>query len=256
MVSTKVIQKSTTILAKIRRFSYTCISNSSNTTTTIATTATAAENPDANADTHETPSVKLPEEKIKLNTNKDLPTLPLTDDITHDTPQSPSKPREPMKWIWQCHKCMRIWQMGVTQRCLNCSHRMCSGNPDKRRVCCTEFDFDGWRRWGEWKKDLKRCHYERGDQEEVDDDEIEFSLRPAKRRLFSVTPRYKKPSCLEDCVYPSHCYHEERQPIDTLSPIGEEEEEETDEGWYICDKNTVLDEEWYAEEDIDEEYDV
>jgi hypothetical protein len=130
---------------------------------------------------------------------------------------------------------------------------MCSGDPTEVKICKTVFDYPGWRRWGECRKDLKRCHDELSDQE--DDDK---TLLPAKRRLFSARLQYKKHSCWDDCVYPSQCYHEEGGLTGTLSPIGEEDEEEYDgeeleEDWYLCEKEPLFDEEFYVEEEEEEE---
>ncbi|QKX59310.1 uncharacterized protein TRUGW13939_06442 [Talaromyces rugulosus] len=239
MESNRFDQKSTATVEKIQRLSYMCLGHNSNDTTIVASTDTV---------TNTAPPVESSAKKSNLNIDKALTPLPLIRDI----PQLPSHPR----WYWKCHKCQRRWKMGVTQRCLSCNHRMCSGDPTEVKVCKTVFDYEGWRRWGEWRKDLKRRHDEQPDQE--GDDKIVECMRPAKRRLFSVGLQYKKHSCWDDCVYPSQCYHEEGGLTGTLSPIGEEEEEEyggeelEEEYWYLCEKEALFDEEWYVEEEKEE----
>lgn len=42
-----------------------------------------------------------------------------------------SQPKTPLAWTWTCHCCQRIWSMGTTQRCLHCSHRMCTAQEEE-----------------------------------------------------------------------------------------------------------------------------
>lgn len=222
MESKKSVQRSTGIQERIQKPSYPCKRYSSN-NTTATTSIIASTDPITNNTRPVEPSAK----KRKLNTDKLLPPLLLITDMALEIAKPPAPPRHPKKWSWKCHKCMRIWKMGVTQRCLSCNHRMCSGDSTSINVCESAFDYRGWRRWGEWKTNLKQFYDEQSHQE--DGDEREDSLRLAKCRLFSVRPQYKKYSCWDDCVYPSQCYDKEEELNGTLSPIGEEDEEDDEE---------------------------
>lgn len=80
-----------------------------------------------------------------------------------DFPKSanlPPEPAKPLAWIWQCHLCKTRYPLGVTRRCLHDGHFYCSGETDrpnlkkrkKGQSCSSEFDYIGWREWGEWKR--------------------------------------------------------------------------------------------------------
>lgn len=70
------------------------------------------------------------------------------------------EPTQPLSWIWQCHLCQSRYPLGVTRRCLLDGHFYCSGEADRPnlkkrkrgRSCSSEFDYIGWREWGEWKR--------------------------------------------------------------------------------------------------------
>lgn len=78
----------------------------------------------------------------------------------------PAPPSRPLNWLWQCHLCSRIYQLGVTRRCLDDGHYFCAGAPvtkrdrktgkvatKKGRACASEFDYAGWKAWGGWRRD-------------------------------------------------------------------------------------------------------
>ncbi|GAB7323004.1 hypothetical protein MBLNU13_g05531t1 [Cladosporium sp. NU13] len=80
----------------------------------------------------------------------------------------PPPPQEPLKWLWQCHQCARIYHLGTTRRCLDDGHYFCAGAPvtkrdrktgqkvtRKSRACASEFDYQGWRTWGVWRRDVE-----------------------------------------------------------------------------------------------------
>lgn len=87
----------------------------------------------------------------------------------------PSPPENPLPWIWQCHLCRNRYPLGVTRRCLYDGHYYCSGETNvknlkkkrKGQACSSEFDYEGWDTYGEWKREalhmidntrvLKRC---------------------------------------------------------------------------------------------------
>ena len=79
----------------------------------------------------------------------------------------PPPPQEPLKWLWQCHCCSRIYHLGTTRRCLDDGHYFCAGAPvtkrdrktgqkvtRKSRACASEFDYQGWKSWGSWRRDV------------------------------------------------------------------------------------------------------
>ena len=79
----------------------------------------------------------------------------------------PPPPQEPLKWHWQCHCCSRIYHLGTTRRCLDDGHYFCAGAPvtkrdrktgqkitRKSRACASEFDYQGWKSWGSWRRDV------------------------------------------------------------------------------------------------------
>ena len=104
--------------------------------------------------------------------------------LTKRQPRAPARPPpRPQAWIWQCHMCNNRWRLGATRRCLVDGHYYCSGQSQinvkprkKGQSCSSEFDYVGWRLWGDWKQKAGRA---------MED--------PKLRR-----------GC-ETCVYPSEC---------------------------------------------------
>lgn len=76
----------------------------------------------------------------------------------------PLAPVKPLAWIWQCHLCKSQYPLGVTRRCLQDGHFYCSGETDRLNLkkkkrgqsCSSEFDYIGWKEWGEWKRNPLR----------------------------------------------------------------------------------------------------
>jgi hypothetical protein len=76
------------------------------------------------------------------------------------TTRLPPEPAKPLAWIWQCHLCKIRYPLGVTRRCLHDGHFYCSGETDRPNLkrkkrgqsCSSEFDYIGWREWGEWRR--------------------------------------------------------------------------------------------------------
>ena len=70
------------------------------------------------------------------------------------------EPARPLAWIWQCHLCKSRYPLSVTRRCLQDGHFYCSGETNRPNLkkkkrglsCSSEFDYIGWREWGEWKR--------------------------------------------------------------------------------------------------------
>ena len=79
---------------------------------------------------------------------------------TENPISTPLEPERPLAWIWQCHLCKCRYPLNVTRRCLHDGHFYCSGetgrpNLKKKKCgqsCSSEFDYIGWREWGEWKR--------------------------------------------------------------------------------------------------------
>jgi hypothetical protein len=85
--------------------------------------------------------------------------------LAYDTPLSPP-PREPMLWLWTCHLCRRTYPLGATRRCLEDGHFFCAGITEAKMLsrkegkkvyrrhtpCSSEFDYRGWKAWGEWRR--------------------------------------------------------------------------------------------------------
>ncbi|WPH00168.1 Hypothetical protein R9X50_00299100 [Acrodontium crateriforme] len=82
----------------------------------------------------------------------------------------PAAPRNPVPWLWQCHICSRVYQLTVTRRCLDDGHFFCAGTTTvkkrrrsgtgggvrvvKHKACASEFDYAGWKAWGQWRRDV------------------------------------------------------------------------------------------------------
>lgn len=108
-----------------------------------------------------------------FNFERYFPRSPLPPQMTKST--IPKPPDLPMPWVWQCHLCRNRYPLGVTRRCLYDGHYYCSGETNvknlkkkkKGQACSSEFDYEGWDEYGEWKRQalhtidntkvLKRC---------------------------------------------------------------------------------------------------
>ncbi|KAF2493749.1 hypothetical protein BU16DRAFT_582805 [Lophium mytilinum] len=130
------------------------------------------------------------------------------------TTLSSPPPPSPLQWLWQCHKCSRTYQLGVTRRCLDDGHFFCAGtttikswrksvNPRRvrtHRACASEFDYQGWKTWGQWRRggdeDVRMIDAASSDAYSVSSSsseaESELDARPAK-------------NCWNTCDYPSEC---------------------------------------------------
>lgn len=72
-------------------------------------------------------------------------------------------PPTPYPWLWQCHRCYTVYQLGCTRRCLECSHELCTEmRPEKpsrlhprkkdKTTCKSEFDYIAWAAWGAFRR--------------------------------------------------------------------------------------------------------
>ncbi|KAI8634507.1 hypothetical protein F5Y19DRAFT_213465 [Xylariaceae sp. FL1651] len=116
----------------------------------------------------------------------------------------PPPPRTPRAWIWQCHRCLNVYRLGCTRRCLDCSHTYCvSADPKSERTsrgkkrrrpagtCITEFDYSGWEQWGCWRRKVLGF-------------EAVGRCKPNARDRAFIQKRH---SCWIDCDSPSQCHH-------------------------------------------------
>lgn len=92
-----------------------------------------------------------------------------------------------MPWVWTCHLCRSKYPLAATRRCLDDGHHFCAGTSIDRRngrikkhnACSSEFDYAGWKAYGDWRRSYN--------QEEKPD-----FVHGSK-------------DCSEHCDYPSEC---------------------------------------------------
>lgn len=163
-------------------------------------------------------------------------------------PSVPPPPQEPLKWLWQCHCCARIYHLGTTRRCLDDGHYFCAGAPvtkrdrktglkvtRKSRACASEFDYQGWKTWGTWRRDVDEQRaaaealaafdvaIESDDDLKVEDVSVSVVPRPLfapsvpsegqwmnglwtkKTAALKSTPNFWEEDCWNTCDYPSEC---------------------------------------------------
>ena len=155
-----------------------------------------------------------PHHKASLSNSK-APTqnnsIAMSNSINHTQQQPPAKP---LPWLWRCHRCARIFPIGATRRCLEDGHFFCPGQESaqfspvaksfakgsqnahrKRRsragiACASEFDYAGWKAYGEWRRGVNRATQVSG--EDFDPMELDEAMP-------------KKHNCGQECDYPSEC---------------------------------------------------
>jgi len=77
-----------------------------------------------------------------------------------DTPPKasplPLPPRAPYVWTWTCHQCRSEFPLSCTQRCLYCSHQLCTTKTRDHhgKPCTPEFDYTGWAAWGAYRRSV------------------------------------------------------------------------------------------------------
>lgn len=65
-----------------------------------------------------------------------------------------------MPWVWTCHLCRSRYPLAATRRCLDDGHPFCAGTSIDRRngrikkhnACGSEFDYTGWKAYGDWRR--------------------------------------------------------------------------------------------------------
>ncbi|KAK1809659.1 hypothetical protein LTR12_015984 [Friedmanniomyces endolithicus] len=160
----------------------------------------------------------------------------------------PSPPADPLRWLWQCHLCGRVYQLGTTRRCLDDGHYFCAGTTTVKRsrrtnkktvrhkACCSEFDYQSWKTWGVWRRSIAEMRDAASSEE---DQAVVLPLHvPTVPRegewlngtwaKSSVTKGTKKPSALSKncsmrCDYPSECrwgkQYGVHTPVSSTSPL-------------------------------------
>ncbi|KAK0307651.1 hypothetical protein LTR91_001181 [Friedmanniomyces endolithicus] len=133
----------------------------------------------------------------------------------------PSPPTDPLRWLWQCHLCGRVYQLGTTRRCLDDGHYFCAGTTTVKRSRRTNkktFDYQGWKTWGVWRRSIAEMR-EVASSASNEDVVLPLQVPTVPREgewlngtwaKASVTKGTKKPSALSKncsmrCDYPSEC---------------------------------------------------
>ncbi|EJT73715.1 hypothetical protein GGTG_07571 [Gaeumannomyces tritici R3-111a-1] len=164
----------------------------------------------------------IPESPTDNNTPQDLIMTPAP------AASAAPPPPTPLPWNWICHRCRIPYAFGVTRRCLECGHRMCtervdgslssgsSGNrqpqpqPRRRRdrggSCVSEFDFNGWERYAAWRRRHHHHHHQQLGQQ--GHHRGQHRLARERRMIDNVQ------NCSEDCNYPSECRYTRRRARD------------------------------------------
>ncbi|KAI6818828.1 hypothetical protein KC340_g14062 [Hortaea werneckii] len=148
-------------------------------------------------------------------------------------------PSDPLHWLWQCHICNRVYQLGVTRRCLDDGHFFCSGTTTIKRsrksgkkvlrhkACASEFDYQGWKAWGVWRREVAEqarlaealMAAAAAEEDSDSDHSVDVPSAPSEsewmkgawtgkgRRLDALKiPRVlPRKDCWNTCDYPSEC---------------------------------------------------
>lgn len=137
-------------------------------------------------------------------------------------------PQQPLPWLWQCHRCSRVYQLGVTRRCLDDGHEFCAGTTVVRRskrnghkkvlrhtACASEFDYQGWKAWGTWRRQVAEQveaaqalmeaeqTFERSIDEKVWAGQWQNAVRA--KNYWERTTKLTQKDCWNTCDYPSEC---------------------------------------------------
>lgn len=148
----------------------------------------------------------------------------------------PAPPSEPLHWLWQCHKCSRVYQLGVTRRCLDDGHYFCSGTTTVRRkkgsgrkvlrhqACASEFDYQGWKAWGAWRRDVAQRVQDAAELEAFmnGDEDVPMPLSLPGRKVSALTTTglegkgsHVHKDCWGNCDYPSECRWGKQYGVET-----------------------------------------
>ncbi|KAI7233938.1 hypothetical protein KC330_g5071 [Hortaea werneckii] len=148
-------------------------------------------------------------------------------------------PSDPLHWLWQCHICDRVYQLGVTRRCLDDGHFFCSGTTTIKRsrksgkkvlrhkACASEFDYQGWKAWGVWRREVAEqarlaealMAAAAAEEDSDSDHSVDVPSAPSEsewmkgawagsgRRLeaLKISGVLPRKDCWNTCDYPSEC---------------------------------------------------
>lgn len=145
---------------------------------------------------------------------------------TLPTPDTRYVPPPPLQWLWQCHQCRRTYSLGVTRRCLEDGHEFCAGTTTVKtwrrplravrakrgKACASEFDYQGWKAWGRWKRsgETRAVPWEESssDSDLESDESSEDDFRASSGSCSDGTPAQTTTppkDCWNMCDYPSEC---------------------------------------------------
>ncbi|KAI4131138.1 MAG: hypothetical protein LQ347_003091 [Umbilicaria vellea] len=88
------------------------------------------------------------------------PSPPYSAFSSSSSTSSDAAPELPMPWVWTCHLCRSRYPLAATRRCLDDGHHFCAGTSTDRRngrikkhsACGSEFDYTGWKAYGDWRR--------------------------------------------------------------------------------------------------------
>lgn len=143
----------------------------------------------------------------------------------YPTPDASVLPPPPLHWLWQCHQCRRTYSLGVTRRCLEDGHHFCAGTTTvktwrkplnqgrtkKHKACASEFDYQGWKAWGRWRRSGRRdliygdsssSWSPPSSSEDETGTDSESAGESKSKRAKHAGP---KKDCWNTCDYPSEC---------------------------------------------------
>ncbi|KAI7157561.1 hypothetical protein KC349_g5504 [Hortaea werneckii] len=154
-------------------------------------------------------------------------------------PSASPPPSDPLHWLWQCHICNRVYELGVTRRCLDDGHFFCSGTTTIKRsrksgkkvlrhkACASEFDYQGWKAWGVWRREVAEqarlaealMAAAAAEEDSDSDHSVDVPSAPSEsewmkgawvgsgRRLeaLKISRVLPRKDCWNTCDYPSEC---------------------------------------------------
>ncbi|EPE31038.1 hypothetical protein GLAREA_04005 [Glarea lozoyensis ATCC 20868] len=157
---------------------------------------------------------------LRLHLRTLIPSPPLS---PHFLANQPDVPR-PL--LWRCHKCYRLYPLGVTRRCLEDGHVFCAMPGKGRQGCTVEFDYTAWAKFNIWRREHARKRKERGKArrqgtglahvsstpavsgnqsiwiEETPADQI----MPELSENYQQWPVFRQWDCWMECNFPSECH--------------------------------------------------
>ncbi|KAM0480262.1 hypothetical protein ACHAPX_004090 [Trichoderma viride] len=113
---------------------------------------------------------------------------------------------QPIPCLWTCHKCLRRYAIGTTQRCIDCGHRNC--HSEKATVvthCIVQSDSSGWERiYNARRSRLLQQQSSPSDEEPMIAADREASGQQESGRLEKMPNGTS--SCFTDCASPGDCF--------------------------------------------------